>query len=88
MFRSLANVVLLTSSIVCAGVAVSSFGFIAWLLLGSGQLGAPVEDGVEGKAYAFGFALVMGIAASFGAALSALSLWLQKISYRRTEGRG
>jgi hypothetical protein len=61
MFRSLANVVLLTSSIVCAGVALSSFGFIAWLLLGSGQLGGLVEDGGEGQAYAFTFALVMGM---------------------------
>ena len=83
MFRSLANVVLLTSSIVCAGVALFCFGFIAWLLLGFGR----VEDGVEGEAYAFTFALVMGIAASFGAALSVLGLWLQKRSYRRAEGR-
>jgi hypothetical protein len=89
VFRSLANVVLLTSCIVCAGVALSCFGFIARLLLGSGLVeGGFVERGVEAKAVAFTFALAVGIAASFGAALSVLGLWLQKRSYRRAEGRG
>jgi hypothetical protein len=77
MFRFLANVVLLTSCIVCAALALFCFGHIVWLL----GAATYVQDGSEGKAYALTAALVVGIAASIGAALSAPGLWLQKLSY-------
>jgi hypothetical protein len=91
MFRFLANVVLLTSCIVCAGVALFCFGFIVWLSLRSEPVRGWFLEGLsEGGARSLlsGTATLIGIAASIGAALSALGLWLQKRSYGRAEGRG
>jgi hypothetical protein len=80
MFRSLANVVLLTSSIVCAGAALSCFGCDALPLLDFEHVVEAV--GTERIAVVFNGALGTGIAACIGAVLSAVGLWFQARSYR------